>query len=535
MAMTIGSFLLAYAAGAYVLVGKGLAFVSAVPMLGPLLTERLIYMLFFSFFVMLVVSNATITGMGLFRRKETGWLLTLPLTHRSLVLWKTFEGMMLASWGLLLLSAPLLGAVRKLFDADAWFFFKTLPPLLCLVAISAHFSTWILLAVIRWMRWSWIKPVLIGVGISFLILGLRSLATLEQTLKPTDMAASVGQILRHTETFSHPMLPSSWVAEVVLAAGRGQTDRVWFYNLTLLSWALGAVLLTIRLSTSLFYPAWTRSLLAADTRRARSVVMKAGLERWLPVNRVSRSLIVKDIQTFAREPAQWGQSAVIFGLLFLYTANLRRIIFDPQDPFWAVITSYLNLLVCLLALSTLTTRFIYPQVSLEGRRIWVLGLAPLSLDRMLKVKLWLSTVITGVVTSLLTSISCWTLQVPAERFVFFLFTVWLMAFGLNGLAIGMGTMFPNFKETNPAKIVSGFGGTLCLIGSFIYIASAMAISVLPAAGELGGRLAPLAALLPKNSSWLGYAGVVVLTFVFGTVPYLLAKKQIKNLDYFSRV
>lgn len=535
MVLTIAAFLISYASVAYVLVSKGLAFVESVPLLGPMLTERLIYMLFFAFFLMLVVSNATITGMGLFRRNETGWLLTLPLTHRSLVLWKTVEGMVMASWGLLLLSAPILGAVRHVYRADAGFFLVALPALLCLVAIAAHFSTWLLLVVVRWMRWSWLRPVLLGLGIAMAALTLRSLAGWEQIMKPTDVASSVGQILSHTEVFTHPLLPSSWVAEVVLAAVRGQSGEVWFHGLLLLSWALAAVLITIRLSTALFYPAWTRSLLAADTRRARGMVARAGLEKWLPIGRVNRSLVVKDIQTFAREPAQWGQSLVIFGLLFLYTSNLRRIIFDHQDPFWSVITSYLNLLVCCLALSTLTTRFLYPQVSLEGKRVWMLGLAPIPLGRMLDVKLWLFSIVTGLLTGGLTLISCWSLQVPMERTLLFLLTVLLLTFGLNAMALGLGALFPNFKETNPAKVVSGFGGTLCLIMSFLYITSALIMALLPALSELRPRSTDWLSWMSWNKTWVGSGGILLLTLFFGLLPYLAAKKRIKNLDYFRNV
>ena len=40
---------------------------------------------------------------------------------------------------------------------------------------------------------------------------------------------------------------------------------------------------------------------------------------------------------------------------------------------------------------------------------------------------------------------------------------------LTGLAVGLGALYPNFKEDNPSKIVSGFGGTFCLVLSFIYI------------------------------------------------------------------
>ncbi|MBL9115128.1 MAG: hypothetical protein JNJ83_08970 [Verrucomicrobiaceae bacterium] len=535
MALTITAFLGCYSVVAYLLVSRGLKFVEAVPLLGPMLTERLVYMLFFSFFVMLVVSNATITGMGLFRRKETGWLLSLPLTHRSLVLWKTMEGMLLASWGLLMLSAPLLGAVKQLFDTDFTFYLLTLPALLCLVAVSAHLSTWVLLATMRWMKWSLVKPVLVGIAVALAVLGMTSLMGLEKAFRPTDMAVTVGQILRKTEAFTHPMLPSSWVAEAVLAAGRGQVERAWFYNLTLLSWALAAVLLTLELSTGIFYQAWTRSLLAADTRRARSLIARLGLERWLPFSRVSRSLILKDVQTFAREPAQWGQSVVIFGLLFLYMSNLRRIVFDSGDGFWSVVTSYLNLLVCTLALSTLTTRFVFPQVSIEGQRIWMLGLAPIRLEKVLSVKLWLATVTTGAMTATLTALSCWALQVPLDRTIYFLGAVCMMALGLNGLALGLGTIFPNFKEANPARVVSGFGGTICLIASFVYLALSMVAVMLPALSEISQVFRAAEAIPTSVRMGVGAVALAMLTAIFGGVPYFLAKKRIKNLDYFGVV
>ena len=51
----------------------------------------------------------------------------------------------------------------------------------------------------------------------------------------------------------------------------------------------------------------------------------------------------------------------------------------------------------------------------------------------------------------------------------------VMAFTLNGLAIGLGALYPNFKEENPSKIVSGFGGTFCLVLSFLYIVASVVL------------------------------------------------------------
>ena len=48
-----------------------------------------------------------------------------------------------------------------------------------------------------------------------------------------------------------------------------------------------------------------------------------------------------------------------------------------QSPSWRNLVSFLNLSVTALILSTFTSRFIFPLLSLEGRNFWVLGLLPL--------------------------------------------------------------------------------------------------------------------------------------------------------------
>ena len=535
---TIAAFLSLYAIAAYVLVARGLAFVHAVPLLGPMLTERLIYVLFFFFFVMLVISNATITGMSLFRRQETGWLISLPLSFRSLVLWKTIEGMVLASWGLLLLSAPVLVAMGELFDSPPAFYWHSLPALLCLVTVASNLSSWLLLGLIRWLRREWLKPVAVGAFGSVVVLAVALWPSDAAPARTADVAASVAQILQHTDAFTHPLLPSSWVAEAVLAAGQGAEQQATFYNLILFSYALLSLLITIHVAGHLFYPAWTRSMQPTNRRLPVKVPDRKPWPRWLqwlPLDATDRALMMKDLRTFLREPAQWGQSVLVFGLLFLYTANLRRIVFDYHDPFWSVVTSYLNLLVCSLSLSTLTTRFIFPQISLEGQRLWLLGLSPMPLSRLLRAKLLLTTAITGTVTLSLVIISCRMLEIVWERTVFFSLCIGLLTLGLNALALGLGAVLPNLKETNPAKIVSGFGGTLCLILSFVYISACVATALIPGLpllrpgrlpDDLSHRLVPLG---------LSLGGIFVLTLLFGLVPYWLAQKRLKNLDYFGRL
>ena len=52
-----------------------------------------------------------------------------------------------------------------------------------------------------------------------------------------------------------------------------------------------------------------------------------------------------------RDPAQWSQFLIFFGLLAFYFANIRRLSYDGQTPYWRNLVSFLNLAVtALLAL-----------------------------------------------------------------------------------------------------------------------------------------------------------------------------------------
>lgn len=544
---TIGAFLGLYCVAAYVLVSRGLEFIAKMPLFGSLLTERMVHLLFFFFFVMLVISNATITGMGLFRRKEMDWQVALPLPWASLVMWKTLEGMALASWGLLVLSAPILASLGRLYGAGPLFYLAGISALLCLVSLSASLSTWVLLVLVRHARRWWWKPAA-ALGVLLLGMALKNgfFSDGLDDLSGGDMVETMQEVMRHTELCTHPLLPSSWVAEVIFASGQEAHGRVGFFLLVLLANALFAFWVTARLGAGLFYPAWQRVMAAVPNVRGmdrggpwfrRPPSTSLFWHRIWGLDRASYAVLLKDVRSFLREPAQWGQCLLIFGLLLMYTSNLRRMGYDLKNPFWVIVISHLNLLVSTLALSTLTTRFVFPQISMEGQRLWILGLSPVSLARVLALKLRLSAGVMALITVMLISVSSLSLALPWERTLFFCLAVVLMSYGLNALALSLGALLPNFREPNPARIISGFGGTLCLITSFVYILASSCILAAPEVWRWKKRVAGRAPTLELTGSEDGLAlfFVFIVTLFFGFMPYMIAKKHTKNLDYLSKV
>ncbi|MGD0094771.1 MAG: hypothetical protein ABSE73_33080, partial [Planctomycetota bacterium] len=174
-------------------------------------------------------------------------------------------------------------------------------------------------------------------------------------------------------------------------------------------------------------------------------------------------LIVKDLKTFLRDPAQWSQVLIFFGILTLYIGNLRNFRYPLEQAFYRNLISFLNLGATCMTLATLTSRFVFPLVSLEGRSFWVLGLAPIQRRQMVLAKFYYSFGGAALLTLSLVALSNYVLRDAGEVLWIQLATAVLLSLGLSGLSVGMGAYFPSFNERNPSKIVSGFGGTLTLI------------------------------------------------------------------------
>ncbi|MGI9241697.1 MAG: putative ABC transporter permease subunit [Verrucomicrobiales bacterium] len=540
MAFTLVGFLIGYLVVGYIIFYQGLYHLERVPMTGPVLSERIFYLMFFFFFLMLVFSNAVISYTTLFRNKETGWLLTLPVSHRALFMWKLIETLVVSSWGLVFLSAPMLAAYGQLNQVHPFYYLKAFLAYLPFVVIPAAIASWLLVLAVRFLN----RYIAAGMAAIFAVwLAYSIFGFYQEHGDPAEdgiqVMMSVDQVMAHTRMSAHPLMPSEWMSSILTFWGKGRAGGTFFF-LLILSYALMGILITGVVAAPLFYPAWNASI----RRRANSAWRRSERgrgkvqsgERFKPpgIKRSTWALVRKDVRTFWREPAQWVQFLIVFGLLFIYILNLRNMGYEYDSPFWSTVVTLLNLGVCSLALSTLTTRFIFPQFSLEGRRLWILGMAPFGLEKVLLQKFVLCCIATTFLTVSLMVVSSLMLHLPAMDVVLYAGVIATMTVGLTALAIALGTLFPNFRETNPAKIVSGFGGTLCLIVSFLYIVCSIGLLSLPA----GVRLAEDGILFGRNYAAtlaLALVALALITLALAALPLIFAVRRVKRLENLGKL
>jgi ABC-2 type transport system permease protein len=316
--------------------------------------------------------------------------------------------------------------------------------------------------------------------------------------------------------------------------------------LVLLANALMATLVCVGLSRRLFYEGWSRNhsqgnlhlgvpVLDRPIRLPRIGLMERLVGALPGLHDATRALVLKDVRVFWRDTSQWSQFVIFFGLLGLYVVNLRNVAYDWNNELWVCFVSFLNLGATSMTLATLSTRFVFPQFSLEGRRLWMVGMTPYGLKRVLLEKFWLSSICTGTITLALMLSSSWMLRLPGWLTLLFASTVVVMSFALCGIAVGIGALFPNFgsglpssRDDNPAKIVSGFGGTFCFLISLLYIALVIGAELLPMYSQLfetgPGEQARPAALV---GAWIF---VAALSLVATVVPMSAALKRVETLE-----
>jgi ABC-2 type transport system permease protein len=534
-------FIASYLVLAFWLFLVGLRFISLFPGLSTLLMERLLDLLFCFLFVLLLLSNLVISYSNLFRNRETQFLLTLPVRPSTVFQWKFIESTLLASWAFVFLIAPLLAAFGLVRGVPWHFYVVTLSFVALFIVLPGVAGSFSAVMVARYLDRRVFQVVTLTV-VLLLVAGAAYWFRPEKAaseLSETRVGAVLDQVLYRTSFAECPLLPSKWLSDGVLQWADGAVRLAGYYALVLLSHVLFFGTLAFTCMGNLFHDAgsrvqsrssafgawpWFRAL---HRHRERASGHPGWAERW--VARLSwlspdvRALVVKDTRMFWRDTSQWAQSLVLFGLLGVYILNLRHFAQQLNNPFWVHLVAYLNLGACSLNLATLTTRFVYPQFSLEGRRLWIVGMAPLGLARVVKTKYWLAAITSLVVTLGLVVLSCRMLQMGWPRTAHFAMAVTIMTFTLTGLAVGLGVLYPNFKEDNPSKIVSGFGGTFCLVLSFIYILGSVVLLAL-ATPWTESNTPPLLQVMACLS------GFVSLSLVLGVIPLRLGLRRLKTFE-----
>jgi ABC-2 type transport system permease protein len=524
--------------GLFGLFFEGFRFIGVYVDLVNTIIESIFSLFFLSLLVMLFFSTGILTYSGLFHSREAAFLLTTPATADRIFAYKFFEAIGFSSWAFLLLGSPMLVAYGIIVQASPAFYGIFLLYLLSFVLVPGSLGAVAAILVANFFPRR--QKTVLGLGVAGL-LGLVVLVVVRLARTPGDAGTPdwMGGMLQKLEWSQNPLWPSRWTASGLIASARGDFTTGLFYLRVLAAHAFLAYLVAAVVSRDLYRSGYSR------VHEQRSSRRKAGLyavdaffhRAFFFLPRPIRLLILKDLRTFRRDPAQWSQFLIFFGLLAFYFVNIRRLSYDLQSPYWRNLVSFLNLGVTALILSTFTSRFIFPLLSLEGRNFWVLGLLPLRREAILWGKFVFASGIALVATEFLVVLSDLMLRMSPAMIGLHVGMIAVLCLGLSGISVGLGARLPNLKESDPSKIAAGFGGTLNLLVSLVFIFSIVIALALPChlyfAGFESSELTTMVLSRERFRFWMTVA--VVASLVIGAVgtivPLRIGIRAFRRMEF----
>jgi ABC-2 type transport system permease protein len=531
-ALVILGFSLAFWISLYQLFYQGLGFISGVAAgySFAALLDAMFYIFFFALTVMLVFSNAIIGYTSYFKSRETGFLLARPVRPGTLFLYKFIESLGFSSWAFLFLGTPLLAAYGRLVGAPWTFYAVSVVFLGAYMFIPAALGALVAMLVTVYVprtRGGLILGAVVAALLGVLILVSRLLYVHGAQAIDLKLATEVFETIEFSR---NPLLPSFWLAKGVLEFAARRYEAALFFLLLIAVNASFWTSLAQAAAGRLLLRGWHVSQgLRSQRRYAGRGWIDGVVGLLLPMaDRNVRYIVAKDIKSFVRDPVQWSQFLIFFGLLAIYFLNLRTFAYEDRDMFWKNLIAQMNLLATSLTLATFASRFIFPQLSLEGRRFWVIGMAPMSREKILFGKLALSFLCSLLISETLIGLSSFMLKTPMTLAILHSVALFGICLGLSGLSVGLGALYPDFSEDNPSKIVSGFGGTLNLVLSLCFVVAVLAAQAVPCFLYYGRWW-----LTGDQFRWIivgSMAGIAVLSLAACLVPMSLGLRALQRLE-----
>ncbi len=473
----------------YTVLYKLLVYFRNIPEIGPLLSGKLLGLMLVSFFSILLLSNVITALSSFFLAKDLDLLVSGPVDWLRLYGAKLLETVIASSWMVALMSIPVFMAYGWVYSggwAFGLFVAAVMVPFLVIPAVIGTGVTLMLVNIFPARRTRDILSVVSVLAAAGIVLVFR-LVRPEQLARPEGFKSLV-DFVAVLRTPTSPLLPSEWVQRSVMGLLGGAPD--WLAVYMLWTTAAAFVVLGALLHRTFYVTGFSKAQESAQ-RWARSGILTRMIMRVLkPLGVLKQELIMKEIRVFFRDTTQWSQLILLAVLVVVYVFNIKFLPLRGEGiTIWLInVVPFLNLVLAGFVLASIAARFIFPGVSLEGRTLWLLKSSPMSMRELLWAKFWVGTAPLLILALAIVGVTDYLLKVSEFMFVVSTFTIAMMTFAISGLAIGFGTVFPQFETENAAQIPTSFGGLLFMMASVSVIAAVVILEARPVFTYLSTRI-----------------------------------------------
>jgi ABC-2 type transport system permease protein len=527
--LVLGFFGLLFWAFIFGVLYRLLVYFRGVQEIGPFLAGKLLGLILVGFFSILLLSNIITALSSFFLAKDLDLLVSGPVDWLKLYGAKLLETIAHSSWMVVLMAIPMFAAYGIAYEGGWWFPLIALAVFLPLLIIPGVIGSAITLALVNIFPARRTRDILSVIA----VLAAGGIVLLFRVVRPERLARPEGfrslvDFVTVLRTPTSPFLPSEWAQEGIMSWLQFRLEALPFYLLW--SSAAAAVVLGAMLHRWLYTKGFSKAQESSQRWARSGVGQRIGRVLFGPFGTLKRELLLKELRLFFRDTTQWSQLILLAVLIVVYVFNIRYLPLRGEGiTFFLInVVPFLNLVLSGFVLASIAARFIFPGVSLEGRTLWLLRSSPMSMRDLLWAKFWVGTMPLLILAVGIVGITNYMLEVSAFMFAVSTLTIVLITFAVAGLAIGFGTLFPQFETENAAQIPTSFGGLLFMMTAIAVIAGVVILEARPVysylrAQTFGGEAAALELVI-------GFGLAALLCVATTVVPIRIALSRLERLE-----
>jgi ABC-2 type transport system permease protein len=506
-----------------------LIYFRGVPEIGPLLAGKLLGLILVGFFSILLLSNVITALSSFFLAKDLDLLVSGPVDWLKLYGAKLLETIVNSSWMVALMAVPMFAAYGIVYRGGWWFPLVALGVFLPLVIIPGVIGSVVTLVLVNVFPARRTRDILSVIA----VLAAGGVVLLFRVVRPERLARPEGfrslvDFVAVLRTPTSPLLPSEWASETVMSWLQFRLDYLPLYLLWTTAGA--AIVFGALMHRWLYVKGFSKAQESAERWARSGVVHRASMTLLRPLGILKRELVMKEVRLFFRDTTQWSQLILLAVLVVVYVFNIKFLPLTAEGiTFFLVnVVPFLNLVLAGFVLASIAARFIFPAVSLEGRTLWLLRSSPMSMRDLLWSKFWVGTLPLLFLAVGIVGVTNYMLAVTPFMFGVSVFSIVLMTFAVAGLAIGFGTMFPQFETENAAQIPTSFGGLLFMMSAIVVIAGVVILEARPVYSYLSART--YGGQPDAFEMIVGFGLAALLCIAATIVPIKIALRRLERLE-----
>ncbi len=508
---------------------KLLVYFRNVPDLGPFLAGKLLGLILIGFFSILLLSNIITALSSFFLAKDLDLLVAAPVDWLTLYGAKLLETAVASSWMVVLMATPIFAAFGVAYHGG--FVFPLLVvavfvPFLVVPAVIGSAITLLLVNIFPARRTRDILSVIAVLAAGGIVLLFRIVRP-ERLARPEGFRSLV-EFVTILRTPTSPFLPSEWVQHSVLGWLNHRPD--WLPLYLLWSTAAAAFVVGSLLHRALYMDGFSKAQESAQRWARNNATRRVGHRILAPLGILRRELMLKELRLFFRDTTQWSQLILLAVLVVVYVFNIKYLPLRGEGItfFLRNVIPFFNVLLAGFVLASIAARFIFPSVSLEGRTLWLLKSSPMPMTDLLWAKFWVGTLPLLLLALGIMIVTNVLLQVSDFMFAVSVMTIAMMTMALCGMALGFGTLFPQFETENAAQIPTSFGGLLYMIASITLIAGVIVLEARPVYGYLSAQF--YGTPTSNTEMIVGFGLAAALCTAATIVPIGIAKRRLEAVE-----